>query len=72
MRSADARADAADVGSAARRLPPEEWAVIELVYFENLCLSETAEQLGLPLGTVRLRTSRGVRRLASLMRGPAR
>ena len=49
------------------RLPEHERVVIELAYFGELTQAEIAERLGVPLGTVKARASRGTRHLARLM-----
>jgi len=63
-------ADAADVRAAVTRLPEHERRVIELAYFAELTQAEIAAVLGVPLGTVKARASRGTRRLAGLMSAP--
>lgn len=52
---------------ALRRLPPEQWDVVRLGYFEHLTHVEIAQQLGVPLGTVKSRIALAIRRLASAM-----
>jgi RNA polymerase sigma-70 factor, ECF subfamily len=44
-------------------LPPDERDVIALAYRDELSQSEIAASLGLPLGTVKTRTRRGLRHL---------
>jgi len=57
-------------------LPEEQRTVLLLVSVEDLSYSETAEVLGVPLGTVMSRLSRGRHRLATLIEnsgaGPTR
>jgi RNA polymerase sigma factor (sigma-70 family) len=48
-------------------LPDTQRQVIELAYFGSFAQSEIAEQLNLPLGTVKTRTFRGLQRLAALI-----
>ena len=64
---ADRHADAAELRAALSRLPEHERAVIEMAYFQQLSLTEIAERLEAPVGTVKSRASRGTRRLALLM-----
>jgi RNA polymerase sigma-70 factor (ECF subfamily) len=49
-------------------LPDREREVIELAYFSGLAQSEIAEQLELPLGTVKTRTRSGLQRMAPMLR----
>jgi RNA polymerase sigma-70 factor (ECF subfamily) len=61
-------ADAADVRAAVAQLPDHEQVVVEMTYFDDLSQREIAERLDVPLGTVKARASRGVRRLGKLIR----
>jgi RNA polymerase sigma-70 factor (ECF subfamily) len=63
-------ARAAAVRGALERLPGEQREVLTLAYFGDLTQREIADRLGLPLGTVKARAFRGLRRLAELL-GPA-
>lgn len=47
-------------------LRPEQWAVIELAYWQGYTHTEIAQQLGLPLGTVKSRVQQAVKRLRPL------
>ena len=53
-----------NVHAAVDSLPEREREVIALAYFEGLSQSEVAENLGIPLGTVKTRTRSGLARLA--------
>ena len=49
-------------------LPEREREVIELAYFNGLAQSEIAQQLELPLGTVKTRTRSALQRMAPMLR----
>ena len=51
------------VGAALQRLTPEHRQVIALAHFQGLTLREIAELTGIPLGTVKSRTSYALRGL---------
>ena len=60
-------ADAAELRAAMAGLPLQERRVLELVHFEQLTQQEVSDRLGVPLGTVKARSSRGARRLRRLL-----
>ena len=60
-------ARASEVRGALERLPAEQREVLVLAYFGDLTQTEIADRLGLPLGTVKARAFRGLRRLAGLL-----
>jgi len=64
---AERYARAVEVRGALERLPSEQREVLTLAYFGELSQTEIAGRLGLPLGTVKARTFRGLRRLADLL-----
>lgn len=64
--------EVADLTAALDRLPSEQREVLLLVTLEELSYRETAAILGLPLGTVMSRLSRGRDRLRQLLDGEAR
>lgn len=66
---ADRYARAAQVRAALLRLPAEQREVLTLGYFADCPQAEIADRLGVPLGTVKARTFRGLRRLAELLAG---
>jgi RNA polymerase sigma factor (sigma-70 family) len=51
------------VVQALRRLPVQQRAVVILRYYEDLPERDVADALGLPLGTVKSHTARGLTRL---------
>ncbi len=55
------------VHAALARLPETERAVLALAYFEDLSQSQIADQLSLPLGTVKTRVRSGLRRLSEYL-----
>ncbi len=56
-----------EVRSALVDLPEEQREVLVLAYFGGYTQSEISKRLELPLGTVKARTFRGLRRLAKLL-----
>jgi RNA polymerase sigma factor (sigma-70 family) len=56
-----------EVRSALTRLPEEQREVLVLAYFGGYTQSQIATYLDLPLGTVKARAFRGLRRLAELL-----
>ena len=58
---------ASEVRRALGRLPAEQREVLTLAYFGDLTQTEIADRLGVPLGTVKARTFRGLRRLADIL-----
>jgi RNA polymerase sigma-70 factor (ECF subfamily) len=63
--SAESAYDALEVRRALDELPPDERDVVRLQHLEGLSQSEIAERLGVPLGTVKSRSARAYRRLAT-------
>jgi len=61
-----------DLESALRMLPAEQREVILLVGLEQLAYKDVAVALGIPVGTVMSRLSRGRERLRELMEGRQR
>lgn len=57
------------VRRALAQLEPELRQVVELTYFGGLTQREIAEQLGIPLGTVKSRVRSALRRLAEALTG---
>jgi RNA polymerase sigma-70 factor, ECF subfamily len=58
-----------DLDAALRRLPAEQREVLLLVGLEQLSYAEASRALGVPVGTVMSRLSRGRERLRALMSG---
>lgn len=65
------RLEARDMGNALALLPPEQRAVVLLIGLEDMSYREAADVLGVPIGTVMSRLSRGRERLRQLMEGQA-
>jgi RNA polymerase sigma-70 factor (ECF subfamily) len=66
-----ARLEARDLGNALAVLPEEQRVVVLLVGLEDLSYREAADVLGVPIGTVMSRLSRGREKLRQLMDGTA-
>ncbi len=60
-----------DIDAAIRRLPAEQREVLLLVALEQMSYAETAQALGIPLGTVMSRLSRARERVRGLLDGSA-
>ena len=58
-----------DLDTALRRLPVEQREVLLLVGLEQLSYAEASQALGVPVGTVMSRLSRGRERLRAVMSG---
>jgi RNA polymerase sigma factor (sigma-70 family) len=56
-----------DVRLALRALPGAQREAIALAYFGDLTQREIAERLDVPVGTIKARTARGLRRLGELL-----
>jgi RNA polymerase sigma-70 factor, ECF subfamily len=59
--------EAWEVRSALGQLPVDEREVVRLAHFVGMTHGEIAEHLGVPIGTVKSRSSRAYRRLAALL-----
>lgn len=60
-----------DMRVALARLPDLQREAIEMAYYADLTQREIAERLDVPLGTIKARTARGLRRLGALIVSPA-
>jgi RNA polymerase sigma factor (sigma-70 family) len=56
-----------EVRNALNRLPEEQREVLVMAYFGGFTQAEIATHLGVPLGTVKARSFRGLRRLAEFL-----
>jgi RNA polymerase sigma-70 factor (ECF subfamily) len=65
--TADSLVWAREVHRCLDRLPAEQRQVLQLAYFGGRTQVEIADQLGLPLGTVKARMFRGLRRMGHVM-----
>lgn len=64
---ADIAEQRARVRAALQEIPPEQREVLELMYFGGKTQATIAEELDLPLGTVKSRTLLGMRRLRAML-----
>jgi RNA polymerase sigma factor (sigma-70 family) len=64
---AERHAWADEVRTAMAMLPDLQREVITMAYYDGYSQSEISRSLGIPLGTVKTRTSRGLQRLAGLL-----
>jgi RNA polymerase sigma-70 factor (ECF subfamily) len=64
---AERYARAREVRNALNSLPPEQREVLVLAYFGSYTQSQIATYLEIPLGTVKARAFRGLRRLADIL-----
>jgi RNA polymerase sigma-70 factor, ECF subfamily len=55
------------IGSALANIPPEQRQTIELAYYGGLSQSTIADQLNIPLGTVKTRSRQGLLKLKTLL-----
>lgn len=60
--------EAFQVRAAVDRLPAEERAIVRLAHFDQLSHAEIADRLDIPVGTVKSRSHRAHRRLATWLR----
>jgi RNA polymerase sigma-70 factor (ECF subfamily) len=60
-----------DIDTALKRLPVEQREVLLLVALEHLSYQETADALGIPIGTVMSRLARARERLRTMLAGEA-
>ncbi|AWS41055.1 RNA polymerase sigma factor [Streptosporangium sp. 'caverna'] len=63
----DGLADRDQVQRALAELPAPQRQAIELAYYGELTQREIAERLSVPLGTIKARTARGLRRLSNIL-----
>lgn len=63
----DGMAERDQIRRALAELPAPQRQAIELAYYGDLTQREIAERLRVPLGTVKARTSRGLRRLSGIL-----
>jgi RNA polymerase sigma-70 factor (ECF subfamily) len=68
-RTPEDRLELEDLSKALRRLPNEQREVILLIGLEQMSYNETARVLGIPIGTVMSRLSRGREQLRAVMNG---
>jgi len=68
--SAARKSDSARAMGALDHLPPPQRAVLERAYFRGMSSREIAEDLGIPIGTVKSRAAAGLRGLRKALASP--
>ncbi len=63
----DTITEADEMRAALAELSEDQRATLELAYYEGMTQAEIATELGVPLGTVKARSFRGLRKLAELL-----
>ena len=66
----EAGVDGWDVARALSRIPDELQEVLTLAYFEGLTQREISRRTGVPLGTIKSRTTAALKRLHRTMTNP--
>jgi RNA polymerase sigma factor (sigma-70 family) len=67
----EASVDGWDVAQALSRIPEEHREVLTLAYFEGLSQREISQRTGVPLGTIKSRTTAALKRLHRSLLNPA-
>jgi RNA polymerase sigma factor (sigma-70 family) len=67
----EASVDGWDVAEALSRIPEEHREVLTLAYFEGLSQREISRRIGVPLGTIKSRTTAALKRLHRSLVDPA-
>lgn len=67
----EASVDGWDVARALSRIPEEHREVLTLAYFEGLSQREISQRTGVPLGTIKSRTTAALKRLHRTLVNPA-
>src|SRR5439155_14765908 len=70
VEEADAVRSRDSVRAALREISPDQRQVLEMMYFEGKTQSQVAQELDIPLGTVKGRTLLGMRRLRGMLLEP--
>jgi RNA polymerase sigma-70 factor, ECF subfamily len=66
----EASVDSWDVARALSRIPGEHREVLTLAYFQGLTQNEISQQTGVPLGTIKSRTTAALKRLRHALTNP--
>jgi len=66
----EASVDSWDLARALSRIPGEHREVLTLAYFQGLTQNEISQQTGVPLGTIKSRTTAALKRLRRVLTNP--